>query len=68
LWMILSFLQPLAGTLHFPNLNLCTSCHFRGWCHYFVLQIMEDFALPKVNICTSCFHTKLRGTAYTFWN
>jgi hypothetical protein len=28
-------LQPLAGSLHFPNLNICTSCrhyvHFQTW-------------------------------------
>jgi hypothetical protein len=33
--MILSFLQPLAGTLHFPNLNLCTSCQ-----HYVYFPIL----------------------------
>jgi hypothetical protein len=40
--MILSFLQPLAGTLHSPNLNLCTSCR-----HYVHFQ--------KLNICTSLY-------------
>jgi hypothetical protein len=44
--MILSFLQPFARTLHFPNLNLCTSCrHYVyfwtcylciSWSYYYV--------------------------------
>jgi hypothetical protein len=48
-------LQSLAGTLHFPNLNLCTSCrhyvHFQNWT--FVLPstwFIIFLALQKLNI------------------
>jgi hypothetical protein len=54
--MILSFLQPLAGTLHFPNLNLCTLCrhyvHFQNWTLYFPLHdsLLEKWFLTTKNM------------------
>jgi hypothetical protein len=45
--MILSFLQPLAGTLHFPNLNLCTSCR-----HYVYFPILLFLYFLILLLCT----------------
>jgi hypothetical protein len=48
--MILSFLQPFAGTLHFPKLNIYTC---RRHCVYFPCS---PCVLPKLNIRTSHHH------------
>jgi hypothetical protein len=45
--MILSFLQPFAGTLHFPNLNLCTSCQ-----HYVYFPILLFVYFLILLLCT----------------
>jgi hypothetical protein len=45
--MILSFLQPFAGNLHFQNLNLCISC----W-HYVYFLILLFMYFLILLLCT----------------
>jgi hypothetical protein len=66
LWMILSFLQPLAWTLYFPNLNLCTSfwhyVYLQNWtfvlpCTWFIIFLALTWKMyfQKLNDCSHSF-------------